>query len=363
MITTQAWMVKSITYNLARWLKLGGNDTFQAKQFAIDSVGGVAFRAYKSDGYIVDRSRARFLQVAGHMVNMVILGSWVPIDYGRMLTQIEWNVASYVHGKTSKDIAKLILNYRTTEKISSRTVAQLWHNIWEWIVGINAGISWLTYIHVDINAPVKWIYDRLVDISVRHKKFFDDSISIRSELKNLSNVRVLSKPGDLDLIAVVMPMATGKTTLVKKYSRLVDIDDLIPDSIREVLSHLLDRAISGQDGWEKHNSLIRRHVRPRLLELNKLEHNLCIMQHSYEEALHLGFKIPNILQSKTTAILQQQGLISRTIGVVPRHLQELSMISWMSVVTENIFDSYEEQTLFVIDWIHSKGVVAEFKMN
>lgn len=146
-ISVQTWVVKSITYAIAKILAFNNIDIEKPRRLALLRLKVVVLNHKRIGGLTKFRGLITPITVAGHMVNYVILSCMIPLDWNRFFQHIRWNIELY-SGKrklnvTEREFAKKDL---FAELTTTQTVYNLWHNIIEWTIGVHAGVIFAQYL-------------------------------------------------------------------------------------------------------------------------------------------------------------------------------------------------------------------------
>jgi hypothetical protein len=163
--STQTMNVKSLTYSVSRLLNLGIGDMEIPRRCALMDAGGIPFISDKISGVVKWKGKPIYVDVAGHTVNYMLLSAWKPMDWSRVLDQIEWNFELYSTRRRLTVREKQMLRFNEfAETIDKDTIYSMWHNPIEYILGVNAGIVFLKYLRIPLPdlSWIRMIYSRMV---------------------------------------------------------------------------------------------------------------------------------------------------------------------------------------------------------
>lgn len=176
-LSTQTWNVKSVTYVLAKFASYNDVDMERVRSMAMRFLHVRVINHKRVGGMVKFRGKPTYLAVAGHMVNYLILSRFIPLDWVRFFTHIEWNIELFSNKRkltaTESFFAK---NDQFAEFTTGQTVHSLWHNIIEWTIGVYAGVMFCRYLGLGYDPILcNSIVERLYQLGNKYPKAYSES--------------------------------------------------------------------------------------------------------------------------------------------------------------------------------------------
>jgi hypothetical protein len=113
------------------------------------------------------------LAISGHVMYLVIASVYSPVDFAVWADHVEWNVDKYVNRTLDIHEKFFLKSNLLHERIDSSSIFDLWHNLHEWLFGIDMALEASEFFGLpppDADA-INYLRKRLYAMGAKYPKF------------------------------------------------------------------------------------------------------------------------------------------------------------------------------------------------
>jgi hypothetical protein len=304
-LSTQTNVVRTVSFTVGRQLRFTDEDIYASRQVILESYGGYRVEEIPSiTGLLPYGGRLLPVAISGHVHNMCVVSTFIPVDFYRLYHQTLWNVKMSRRASMRPMEKKLVRLGLLSERSNASTVGRLWHNKPEILLGIISARLTSDFLGRQNDfSPVMELFRGMPEIITQswvvrnslskvdgfrpesvvprftHVFGANSNAAVNVELRRISNevkrimIESLYYRAPVEKSVVVSPLCfiaahagAGKTTFARDNDDVLDIDDVFSDSAVDGAKELKDRVVAEntEAGWAEWNSFRDGHIRERL---------------------------------------------------------------------------------------------------
>lgn len=162
------------------------------RRAALERAGGESIVRVQYDGFFLYKGRYMPVSISGHLQNFLLAGAFEPICIKRFLEIIEFNMAASSGGVIAAGLNEALSKGFGAESVTPKTLRQLWHNVPEWLLAVDACKIFCETHNIKSYVPYE-VVARILSAMRTYPKAFTTSETMRTAWANLDQPDLIPK--------------------------------------------------------------------------------------------------------------------------------------------------------------------------